>query len=420
MPFSSSIIGTSITQAFGELRSNRLRTTLSLTGIAIGIFCIVAVLAVLNSMEGKIRENMSSLGSDVLYINRKPWMPEDGGEYKWWEYLQRRPITVSELHAVVQNVPGIGIATICYPKNVSEVKAGDQELKGVVVYAVTPGFDRIQNVEIAQGRYLGTGELEAGSSNVVIGNEVYTSLFGNRAAIGENVHLAGRAFSVAGIMKKEGQNMAGFNFDDAIIMSFATAAALFDTHSLDWSNDPIMMVKPAAGVPVDELKDEVTGVLRTQRKVRPGAKPDFSINQLSQVSEKLGAVFATVNVIGGTIGAFSLLVGAFGIANIMFVTVRERTKVIGLKKAIGARRSYILTEFLIEAITLCLIGGAVGIFLVFLMGLGLTYGADFPVSLSLKNIVFGVSISAFVGTVAGIVPAIFASRLDPVVAIRST
>lgn len=419
MAFSSGIIGTSITQAFGELRSNRLRTTLSLSGIAIGIFCIVAVLAVLNSMERKIRSNMSSLGSDVLYINRKPWMPEDG-EYKWWEYLQRRPISISELRAVAQNVPGVAIATICYPKGGVDIKSGDQELNGVTVYAVTPGFDRIQNVEMATGRYLGAAELETGSSSAVIGNEVYESLFGTRDAVGKSIRLGGRSFAIAGVLKKEGENMAGFNFDNAVIISYATASALFDTHSLDWNNDPIMMLKAKVGVPVDELKDEATGVLRTMRKVRPGAKPDFSVNQLSQVSEKLGAVFGVINAIGGTIGGFSLLVGAFGIANIMFVTVRERTKVIGLKKAIGARRSVILTEFLVEAITLCIIGGAVGIFLVFLLGLGLTYGADFPVSLSMKNVIFGVGISAVVGTIAGIIPAITASRLDPVVAIRTT
>jgi putative ABC transport system permease protein len=419
MAHSGNVIGSSVTQALAELRNNRLRTTLSLTGIAIGIFCIVAVLAVLNSMEGQIRKNMSSLGSDVLYVNRKPWMPENG-EYKWWEYLQRRPITIKEMRAIQQNVPGAAIVTLCYPKGNMDIKNGDQELKGILIYAVMPGFDRIQNVDIATGRYLGASELETGSANVVIGDEVYHSLFGTRDPIGETVHMAGRSFSVAGVLKKEGQNMAGFNFDNAVVMSFATASAMFDTRALDWNNDPIMMIKAKPGVSVEELKDEVTGILRTLRKVRPGARPDFSVNQLSEVSERLSTVFATVNVIGATIGGFSLLVGAFGIANIMFVTVRERTKVIGLKKAVGAKRSVILTEFLVEAITLCIIGGAAGIFLVYLMGLALTYGADFPVTLSLKNVGFGVGISAFVGTIAGIIPAITASRLDPVVAMRTT
>jgi len=419
MPISGQIITTSIAQAFGELRANKLRTTLSLAGIAIGIFCIVAVLTVLNSMESKIQDNVSSLGSDVLYINRKPWMAEDG-EYKWWEYLQRKPMTIGELRTVEQSVPGISIATICYPKQNLDIKTEDQEVKGVSAYAVTPGFEKVQNVEVGAGRYLSNSELDAGSNNILIGNEIYEALFGTRQAVGELVHIAGRGFHVVGVMKKEGQNVAGFNYDNAIIMSFATASNLFDMGSMDWANDPIMMIKAKKGVPVDDMKDEVTGVLRRIRKVRPGARDNFSVNQLSKVSETLGAMFSTVNVIGSVIGGFSLLVGAFGIANIMFVTVRERTKVIGLKKAIGAPRSVILTEFLIEAITLCLIGGAVGISLVFLMGLALTYGADFPVAMTLRHVLIGSLVSATVGIVAGIIPAYSASRLDPVVAIRTT
>jgi putative ABC transport system permease protein len=419
MPFSSSIISTSITQAVGELRANRLRTTLSLLGIAIGIFCIVAVLAILNSMEAKIRDNMAALGSDVLYINRKPWMPENG-EYKWWEYLQRRPMSLRELRAIQRSVPAAGVVTLCYFKPGVTLKAGDQSLEGVTLYAPMPGLEKVQNVEIGQGRYLGAAELETGSNSAVIGYDVAESLFGSRSALDKTLRLGGRSFSIAGVMRKEGQNMAGFDFDNAVIISYATASSLFDLHSLDWSNDPMLMVKARPGVPADELQDEVTGVMRALRKVRPGEPADFSINRLSEVSKRLTQVFGVVNVIGGVIGLFSLLVGAFGIANIMFVTVRERTKVIGLKKAIGARRSVILTEFLVEAITLSIIGGAIGILLVWLLGLGLTYGADFPVSLSLKNIGFGVGISALVGIIAGLVPAIAASRLNPVVAIRST
>lgn len=419
MAFSSSIISTSVTQALGELRSNRLRTTLSLLGIAIGIFCIVAVKAVLNSMEEKIRENMSSLGSDVLYISRRPWMPE-GGEYKWWEYLKRRPLSLTELRAIQHQVPAAEVATICYAKPSAALKAGDESLDGVTVYAVMPGFEKLQNVEIDQGRYLGTAALETGSNDVVIGHSVYESLFGGRSALGKSLKLDGRSFNIVGRLRKEGQNMAGFDFDNSVIISYATASAMYDVSAQDWNNDPNILVKAKKDVSVNELEDEVTGVLRALRKVRPGAPANFSVNRLSEVSERLTQVFGVVNVIGGVIGLFSLLVGAFGIANIMFVTVRERTKVIGLKKAIGARRSVILTEFLVEAITLCIIGGAVGILLVYLLSLGLSRAADFPVRLSIENIAFGVGISALVGTVAGLVPAIVASRLNPVVAIRST
>ena len=413
------ILSTSFLQALQELRANRLRTFLSLLGITIGIFSIIAVLTVLDSMEGNIRQSVATLGSDVLYINRKPWMGENG-EYKWWEYLQRRPMSMTELRAIEKNVNGVRLASICYTKGNLTIKHNDQELKGIMAYAVSNNFDKIQNVDLVKGRYLSVSELEGGSNSVVLGDEVYTGLFGTREAVGKDIHLLGRSFHVVGVMKKSGQNMAGFNFDEAIVFSYATANAILDTRSLAWNNDPIILVKAKEGVDVDEIKDEVTGTLRTLRRVRPGGKNNFAINQLSQVSKQLSAIFSTVNVIGWIIAGFSLIVGAFGVANIMFVTVKERTKIIGLKKAIGARRSVILTEFLIEAITLCIIGGLIGILLVLLLSLVLTYGADFKVMLSFKNFLLGISVSAFVGVLSGFIPAVRASRLDPVVAIRST
>lgn len=419
MGWSRQIFTTSISQALGELKANRLRTALSLSGIAIGIFCIVAVLTVLNSMEQQIQTNVSSLGTNVLYIGRKPWMPEEG-VYKWWEYLQRRPLSLQELRLIERNVPGVDVATMSYVQAGLKLKSGNTELEGALLYAVTPGFDKIQNVEVKDGRYLNNPELESGSNNVVIGSEVKETLFGNRDALGQTIQLGGRAFHIVGVFNKEGQNQAGFNFDNALVMSYATAASLYDTHSMNWSNDPVIMVRAKAQTSIEDLKDEVRGLLRSERRVRPGAKDDFSINQLAQVAATLESMFATINIIGSIIGGFSLLVGAFGIANIMFVTVRERTKVIGLKKAIGARKNIILTEFLIEAVTLCLIGGIIGILLVFFMGLGLTYVADFPVSLGLRYIVIGLVVSAVVGIVSGAVPALKAARLDPVVAIRST
>ena len=418
MPAAGSIITTSVAQALSELRANKLRTALSLTGIAIGIFCIVAVLAVFNSMERKIQDRMAALGSDVLYIARMPWIME--GEFKWWEYQERRPMGLTELRGIVQRVPGIAVAALVYIRRDLLLKSGDNEVKGIVLNGVTQGFDQVQNVEIAAGRYLTTPEMEAGSDNIVIGAEVRESLFGARDALGQTVHMSGRSFHVAGVMKKQGQNVSGFNFDNAVIIAYPTAGSLYDLAAKELNNDPLLMVKAVKGMPIAELKDEVTGALRSIRKVGPGGKDNFAINELGQISAKIDQVFGVVNTIGSIIGGFSLVVGAFGIANIMFVTVRERRMMIGLKKAIGARRAVILTEFLIEAITLCLIGGAIGILLVWLLGLVLTYTDVFDVSMSLSNVVFGVSVSAVVGTIAGILPAISASRLDPVVAIRST
>lgn len=412
------LIGTSIVQAFQELRANRLRTFLSLLGVTIGIFCIIGVYTVLDSMQNNIRENMATLGSDVLYLSRKPWMDENG-EYKWWEFLRRKPLSERELDAIKTRVHGVRYAAISYTKGMN-VKYRDQELEGTVGYAVTQDFNKIQNVDVGEGRYLSLSEIEGGVHTVVIGSELSKNLFPNGTnPINKSISFMGRKFTVVGVLNKSGQNMAGFNFDNAVLYSFAAAKSLTNTSSLTWSNDPIIMVKADEGVNVDDMELETEGVLRAIRRVPPGTKNDFAINKLSQISERIGSIFLIVNAIGSVIGGFALLVGAFGIANIMFVTVKERTKIIGLKKAIGARSVSILTEFLIEAVTLCLIGGLIGIVIVLLVSLLLTYGADFPVTLSFKNISVGIGISAIVGVLSGIIPAFSASRMNPVAAIRS-
>lgn len=411
------IIVTSISQALHELRANKLRTFLSLLGITIGIFCIIGVLTVLDSMEKNLRTSMSALGNDVIYINRKPWMPE-AGEYKWWEYLQRRPMTENDLNAIRKNVNGIKYISIVSNDQV-KVKYSDQEAEQVTLFAVSQDFDRIQNVEVERGRYLSSAELEGGNNIAVIGTELYKTLF-TGDPLNKTISFYGQKFTVVGVLKKAGQNMAGFNFDNAVIYPYNAAKSLTNLASMDWNNDPVILVKASDKTDVNEMKDEVEGALRASRRVKPGDKNNFSINQLSQVSERMDTIFKSVNLIGYIIGGFSLIVGAFGIANIMFVTVKERTKVIGLKKAIGARPRSILTEFLIEAITLCIAGGLAGIIVVLLMSLILTYGVDFTVTLSVKNFFTGIGISATVGILAGYIPARAAARLDPVVAIRST
>ena len=411
------IIGTSIVQALQELRANKLRTFLSLLGITIGIFCIIAVLTVLDSLKNNIQKEMSTLGSDVLYIGRWPWM-DDGGEYKWWEYWRRPGMTPREVKAIVSQVPDAATTTLCLNTRRMTLKHNDNEVNSITGYAVLDGFDKIQNIEVAKGRYLNAAELDGSVNSVVLGDEVYNGLFnGNVSPLGKNVNFLGRQFIVVGVLKKVGENMAGFDFDNAVIFPYYMAASLVDARSLNY--DPLLAVKAGTGKNLDEVKYEVEGVLRRVRKVRPGQADDFAINQLSQVSQRLNMVFGTIDIIAWVIGGFSLIVGAFGIANIMFVTVKERTKIIGLKKAIGARRSSIMWEFLLEAVVLCLIGGAIGILLVVLISFVLTYAFEFDVVLSLSNFFIGIFVSIFVGVLSGFIPARSASKLDPVVAIRT-
>lgn len=411
------IISTSIIQALQELRANKLRTFLSLLGVTIGIFCIIAVLTVLDSMKNNIQKEVSSLGSDMLYIGRWPWMDE-GGEYKWWEFLRRPSMGPQELNAVERDVKNIEFATLMYRDNGLTLKQGDQELTGITGYAVTNFFDKLQNIDITNGRYLSLSEIDGGTNAVVLGSEVYESLFpGGTDPIGAKVMFHGRGFNVVGVMRKAGQNISGINLDNGIVYSYYAAAGMVDVKS--FNNDPTLIVKTGADIAVEDAQLEVEGALRRIRKVRPGEKNDFAVNKLSQITERLNVMFGSINMIGAVIGGFSLIVGAFGIANIMFVTVKERTRVIGLKKAIGARQNSILMEFLVEAVTLCIAGGLIGIILVLLLALILTYAADFPVSLTLSNFLTGIGISAVVGILAGFIPARTASRLDAVTAIRS-
>ena len=410
------IISTGTVQAILELRSNKLRTVLSLLGITIGIFCIIAVLTVLDSLKNNIRKDMASLGSDILYVGRWPWM-DDGGEYKWWEYWRRPGMTPQDVKAI-QQIPDVGTATLCLRNDALTLKHDNNDVGSVTGYAVLNDFDKVQNIEIAQGRYLSASELDGSSNAAVLGEQVTQSLFpGSISPLGKSVTFMGTKFIVVGVLKQVGQNMTGFDFDNCVIFPYYMAASLVNVRSLDY--DPMLAVKAGNDKNLEEVRYEVEGVLRRMRKVRPGQPDDFSINQLSQVSQKVESFFGTVDVVAWVIGGFSLIVGAFGIANIMFVTVKERTRIIGLKKAIGARRISIMWEFLMEAIALCLIGGLMGIVIVLLLGLVLTYAVDFHVTLSFGNFFMGIFVSIFVVVLSGFIPARTASRLDPVVAIRT-
>lgn len=410
------LIQFSFIQAIQELKVNRLRTTLSLLGISIGIFCIIAVLTVLDSMERNIRKEVATLGSDVVYINRWPWMDE-GGEYKWWDFLRRPSMGVKELKAV-NGLPHVQFATLCFSENNLTIKNNQNELSGVNVYAVMPYFENTQNLEILRGRYFSTTELEAGTACGVLGDKLYNELFPSQLnPIGTYVFYHGKKIKIIGLLKKMGQSMSGFDFDNGMLVPYYVTSSMLDLKSLQY--DPMLIVKASNEKSLEEMTYELTGVLRAVRKVKPTEANNFAINKLSQISDRLDTIFATINIVGFVIGGFSLIVGAFGIANIMFVTVKERTKMIGLKKAIGAPAATILMEFLTEAVILCLLGGLFGIISVFLLSLLATYLADFEMVLTLKNIGIGTSISLLVGVLAGYIPAKKAAALNPVEAIRS-
>lgn len=402
--------------ALNELRVNKLRTFLSLLGISIGIFCIIAVLTLTNSLEMNIRSEMASLGSNVIYVQRFPWK-NTGND--WWKYMQRPMSNYSEYQKVKQRVQNASAFSYVYEMSGKTITRGDDYMDNVTMMAVTEGFDQIQKVDLAGGRFFTPMESSSTSMIIILGANIWEGLFGSAAeAVGSEVDFAGKPFKVVGVMRSYGQNMIGsFDYDNSVLLPYSAAREIVNDRTR-WV-DPFIMVKAAPHVGVQQLKDELRGAMRAIRRLKPAQEDNFSLNELSMMASDTEALFSKINWGGAFIGFFALVVGAFGIANIMFVTVKERTGIIGLKKAIGAKPKFILQEFLIEAVVLCLIGGVVGMLLVFGITRLLAAVVFFKIYMPVWIVVLGLGISVLAGIAAGLIPAYSASRLDPVVAIRS-
>jgi putative ABC transport system permease protein len=402
--------------AVQELRVNKLRTFLSLLGITIGIFCIIAVLTVTNSLESNIRSGLQALGDDVVFVQKWPW--EGGPDAPWWKYMNRPEPVFKELKYIQEKVHSSSAAAFAYSSNNKRVEYKDDYMEGVDFMAVTADYDKVQQISITNGHFF-TGTENDGSSNVIIlGANIWEGLFGTaEAALGKTVNISGRPTKVIGVLKKKGSSMLDVvNYDNVVIVPYKYGRTIVDERRYA---DPYILVKAAPTSTVAEMKDELRGAMRALRRLRPTVEDDFSLNEITSASDDLNSIFGAINLGGGFIAIFALIVGGFGIANIMFVTVKERTNIIGLKKAVGARKNVILLEFLLESVVLCVIGGGIGLLLVFLGTVIANFMMDFVITLTLSNIILGVSISAIVGMVAGFIPAYFAARLDPVVAIRS-
>jgi putative ABC transport system permease protein len=366
-------------------------------------------------MELGIRENIDSLGNDVLFVQKWPWAM--GGDYAWWKYMNRPEVSVSELKEV-QRRSQAGQSS-AYITGVGEtVKYRDKSIQNANVMLVSEDYDKVMAMDIAEGRYISPVEFNSGKPVVIIGSKIASDLIGTAeaAAIGKRIKIFGMSAEVIGVMKKQGNNMFGNSTDDQLIIPVNFGRNHVD---LRYSGGAIM-VKAKSGVSLDELKDELSGIMRAVRKLKPRAEDNFAINQTDIITKGFDQLFSVIAVVGWIIGGFSLLVGGFGIANIMFVSVKERTRVIGIQKSLGAKKYFILLQFLFEAVFLSLFGGLIGLLIVFILSFTISKTTDFHLVLTTGNILLGVFVSAFIGFVSGLIPAWNASRLDPVEAMRST
>src|SRR5579871_6717035 len=408
------IIGSSFKMALQEFRSNKLRTFLSLLGITFGIFCIISVLSTINSMEAAVQNDIQSLGSKTVYVHK--WDYNSDG--MWWKYIKRPIPKPEEMTLLQEKVPTIAHAAYVLNTN-ANMEYGDNILTNLNYNGVSEGFTNIQTIDIGSGRYLQQSDFDRGANNIVIGNTLAEKLFEKpESAIGKVVRLKNdKVAVVVGVIKKKGQSMMDmWDFDNAIIMPYQFFKQMQKPEAT-W--DPIIMVqgKPDADIP--ELKDELTGAMRSIRKLKPTEEDNYALNDIESFSKFMHDIFGNISLGGWAITALSLIVGMFGVANIMFVTLRERTSQIGLKKAIGAKRGTIMMEFLLESAFLCIIGGLIGLVAVLILAQVFSAMFSFKVFVSASTIVFAIGICLFVGVLAGIIPAFIAAKMDPVVAIRS-
>jgi putative ABC transport system permease protein len=402
--------------AINALRNNKLRTLLSLLGVTIGIFSIIAVLAAVDSLDRKIKKDLSSLDKNTMYLTRVSFGPSEVPD---WKIEQFPDVTYDEYRLLKESVNGAENFCFQYFTNRESIKYESETAKDINMVPVTYEFDDIQTLEFEQGRFYNESESNSGAPVIVLGYEVAKTLFKDLDPIGKQVRAYGQRFTVIGVIKKQGVGMFGDSNDTSAFFSSNFLRRLYGDSSKSAFMLPVIIIKPVKGIDKDELKGEVIQKLRNLRGMKAGEIDNFFVNVLSGFTDLIDGIVGFMNMIGWIISGFSLLVGGFGIANIMFVSVKERTNLIGIQKSLGAKNKFILFQFLFEAVILSVIGGAIGILLVWLITIILTNALEFDFVLSMGNIILGTSLAAFIGLISGILPAISASRLDPVEAIRT-
>ncbi len=401
--------------AINALTTNKLRTFLSLLGVTIGIFSIIAVLAAVDSLKNEINDSISSLDNSTIIIMRFNFGPSDVPR---WKSEQFPDVSYEEYQYIKRNVPNTKAVSFTLNVPRTAIKYEENSISNVDVGAITHEYYDIESLQIAEGRFFNEAESNSGTPVIVLGDEIAKTLFSFSSPLGKKIRLYGRKFTVIGVLKKEGSGLFGESKDTTVLLPVNMARKIFGDNNK--STFPQIIVKPEKGIDNEGYIADLTQKIRMARGLKPDDINDFFINQLKGFKDVIDDITGTMNGIGWVISGFSLLVGGFGIANIMFVSVKERTNLIGIQKSLGAKNKFILFQFLFEAVILSLIGGLIGLILVFIVSvIASSFSGDFNFVLSPWNMFLGTAISAIIGLISGIVPAISASKLDPVEAIRT-
>lgn len=410
----SVLLKESIIFAWQSLTGNKLRSFLSLLGITIGIFAIILVFTIVDSLENNIRSSVESLGNNVVFVQKWPWSFEP--DQPWWEFMKRPTPRYYEMEELMKKCKSTEAVAYRMGRR-KTVKYKSNSVQNAIIGGVSYEYYKIKNFELTDGRYFTQNETDAGYRVAIVGAEIAKGLFPYESPLGKEIKISGQKAVIIGVIKKEGESILGPSFDFQVVIPFNFARVLMDPKSE--RADPIIYCKAKAGVSNKQLIDELTGIMRGVRKLKPGAKDNFALNETSLLTKGFDSFFEVLGTAGWIIGGFSILVGGFGIANIMFVSVRERTSLIGIQKSLGAKNLFILFQFLSESVILSLVGGTFGLLLTWIvMALGKD-SIDMEITLTGANIVLAFTISILIGVISGFIPAYSASQLDPVEAIRS-
>ncbi len=412
------VLTESVNQALHQLVSNKLRSFLSLLGVTIGIFCIIGVQAAVDSLEDNVRGSFEKLGDDVVYVTKFSWAEDPGQNY--WKWMRHPNPDYKDYKALKKGMRYAELISYHVVLGLKTLKYRSNNVENAVIVGATYEYGDMFNLEYSKGRYFSPSEYQYGSSKCILGNTLAEQLFGAIEPIGKKVKVMGRSLEVVGIVEPAGEDLVSvMDFDEVLFVPYELAKTMANLKSNNAFGNSLLSVKAGEGISLDQIKDDIVGAMRPHRRLKPMEDNNFAMNNLSLLTSILDSLFDVLSLVGLIIGIFAILIGVFSVANIMFVSVKERTNIIGIKKALGAKKYIILLEFLVESVILCVIGGFIGLAMVQVIVKILTNIFGFEMFLSFSNIMVGVIWSVSIGILSGVIPAYQAASMDPVEAIRS-